>query len=81
MRKVSPEELARLVSKLNVDAAAGAEVLPHYGDFRAPGFWTPARGQTRDRRSLREQRDAGEESKVKERVRSGMKEQTTGPKG
>lgn len=45
---VSPKELACLVPKLDVDSAAGAEVLSHYSDFRAPRLWTSARGQTCD---------------------------------
>lgn len=52
-RLVSPKELAGLVSKLNVDGAAGAQVLPHDGDFGAAGLWTSAGRQTRDGGSLR----------------------------
>lgn len=51
-RKVSPKELACLVSELHVDGAAGAKVLSHYGYFRAPRLRTSARGQTRDCGSL-----------------------------
>lgn len=58
-RKVSPKELARLVSELNIDSAAGAQVLPHYGHFGAPRLRTSARGQTCDCGSL-SNRDAGE---------------------
>lgn len=45
---ISPEELARLVPKLNVDAAARAQVFSHDGDFGAAGLWTSAGGQTCD---------------------------------
>lgn len=48
----TPEKLAGLVSKLNVDGTAGAEVLPHDGDFGASGLWASAGGQTRDGGSL-----------------------------
>lgn len=50
--EVSPKELACLVSKLNVDTAASAEVFSHYGDFSASRLWTSARGQACDSWSL-----------------------------
>lgn len=50
--KVLPKELARLVSKLNVDTAASAKVFSHYGDFSASRLWTSARVQACDSWSL-----------------------------
>ena len=50
--KVSPKELAGLVPELNVDAAAGAEVFPHDGDFGASGLRASAGGKARDRGGL-----------------------------
>lgn len=46
--RISPEELAGLVSKQDGDSAASTQVLSHYGDFGAPRLWAPTGGQTRD---------------------------------
>lgn len=46
--RISPEELAGLVSKQDGDSAASTQVLSHYGDFGAPRLWAPIGGQTRD---------------------------------
>lgn len=53
MIKVSPKEFARLVSKLNVDTAAGTKVFSHYGYFSASRLWTSAGGQACDSWSLK----------------------------
>lgn len=60
-RGISPEELACLVSKLNVDAAAGTEVFSHYGHLGAPRLGASAGGQTCDRWSLRNRETEGEQ--------------------
>lgn len=53
--KISPKELACLVSKLNVDTAAGTEVFSHYSYFSAPRLWTSSRRQACDSWSLKKQ--------------------------
>lgn len=58
-QRASPKKLAGLVSKLNVDCTAGAEVLPHDGDFGASRLWTSAGGQTRDGGSLSSKAGSG----------------------
>lgn len=58
-QRASPKELAGLVSKLNVDRTAGAEVLPHDGDFGASRLWASAGGQTRDGGSLSSKAGSG----------------------
>lgn len=66
----SPKELAGLVSKLNVDCTAGAEVLPHDGDFGASGLWTSAGGQTRDGGSLSSKAGREEKERLRDKLSS-----------
>lgn len=71
-RRASPKKLAGLVSKLNVDCTAGAEVLPHDGDFGASRLWTSAGGKTRDGGSLSSKAGREEKERLREAARDKL---------